>query len=111
MSDFFIKNLGWLVTLVFTFIGYVVFFIRQSDKTDRNEKDIALLRSRIHDTNDSVQKLIFNMEANKERLEKLEAMNDRMMNTLNDLSSDVKVIASWVKLQSGETLIEVRRDK
>jgi cell division protein FtsB len=58
---------------------------------------------------DTMSRQTFEIEAQAEKINKLDAASAKTTELLHDLKSDIKVIASWVKQQSGDTLIESRK--
>lgn len=104
--DFIWTNLGWVTSLFFGVLSWLVYAVRMNDKVNRMDSQLKELLKDFVEMKDDMQKISFSQATQQTSISKLESIADRQSELLHQLSINTEVIASWVKQQSGDTLIK-----
>lgn len=109
--EFFTKNAGWIITLFCGAVSWFVYIVRQNDKLNRFSEKQNLMEQEISSFKTTMNQLSNNQQNLQGQVQRLEISNVNNTELLNECVTEIRVIAAWVKMQSGDTIIEHRSRK
>ena len=103
--DFVTNNAGWIITVVSGLVFWFVYIIRQNDKLNNFATRVESFERDLVQIKTGMNKFSFEQDTQGSQIQRLETSHEKNTELLHELKSDIKVIASWVRQQEGETVI------
>src|SRR5688500_17018559 len=103
------KILGWVTTMFLGAVSWLVYVVRQNDKLNMFADQQKKLSNEFEGLREQMQRLSFEVEKQQENINKIVDTVSKLNEAIHTLNIHTEVIASWVKQQTGDTLIKQRK--